>query len=122
MADGRIEPIIGPIPELRNDICKILQDFGITTVHGKGFYNLTQAFMELIHNVLVAQKEEAKKKQVDLDRFLVGAYSDAEGKARLTLNHYNCDGDLTDNYIDIPLVIAIEKALAHLKECDASDE
>lgn len=51
------------------------------------------------------------------NKFLVGAYLDANGTARLTLNHYNCDGDLTDNYIDISLDAALEKAREHLKEC-----
>lgn len=122
MADGSVEPTIGNIfPELRNDICKVLQDFGVTAIHGKGFYNLTEAFMVLIHNALAKQKEDFYKES-GLDRFLFGAYRDSDGSARLTLNHYNCDGDLTDNYVDIPLTIGLEKARQHIKECDAPSE
>lgn len=51
------------------------------------------------------------------NKFLVGAYLDEKGNAKLTLNHYNCDSDLTTNYIDISLDSAIEKARQHLKEC-----
>lgn len=67
----------------------------------------------------VALWKKVQKKESEFDnRFLIGAYLDENGAARITLNHYNCDGDLTDNYIDISLDIAMEKAREHLTECD----
>lgn len=113
MGTGSVDRVI------KDDIHKIFQEYGIFGVRSKTLLqeNLENALEELIHDVLKAQKEEIKFD----NKFLVGAYLDERGEAKLTLNHYNCDGDLTDNYVDVSLDIAIKKAQNHLKECDADD-